>query len=255
MNKILFVFLLLFPLLNFAQTKHVVQRGETLDLIANRYGIASKLIRDANPLVDECYTGITLTIPQKPKPVVSSTPTRTKSRVPNERKVKKTTYAVRPNTRSNVAWGGYANYYQSTYNPYWNNNQMIWQTQHNQLQAAANAFQNQMMQQAQQSWNNYQVNYSNLWNSIPNIDYSTMPMPVLDGASTSIETGVGTSGSNAHSTRTPKTCGACGGKGWIPETKGVASFGLDKWCNECNKNVASNHYHATCPSCNGKGIW
>ena len=136
MNKILFVFLLLFPLLNFAQTKHVVQRGETLDLIANRYGIASKLIRDANPLVDECYTGITLTIPQKPKPVVSSTPTRTKSRVPNERKVKKTTYAVRPNTRSNVAWGGYANYYQSTYNPYWNNNQMIWQTQHNQLQAA-----------------------------------------------------------------------------------------------------------------------
>ena len=238
-----------------AQTKHIIQRGETLELIANRYGVTAKLIKDANPLVDEYYTGLTLSIPPKPKPVVSSTPTRTEGRVSDERKARKTTYVVRSNTHSTGVWGGSANSYLPTYNPYLNNSQVMWQLQHNQLQAAANAFNNQMMQQAQQSWNNYQVNYSNLWNSIPNIDYSAMPMPVLDGASTSIETGVGTSGSNAHSTRAPKTCGACGGKGWIPETKGVASFGLDKWCNECNKNVGSNHYHATCPSCNGKGVW
>lgn len=56
--------------------------------------------------------------------------------------------------------------------------------------------------------------------------------------------------------REPKKCGACNGRGWVPETKGVASLGQpDKWCNECNKTVPANHYHTTCPSCKGKGYW
>lgn len=56
--------------------------------------------------------------------------------------------------------------------------------------------------------------------------------------------------------RKPKLCGACNGRGWVPETKGVASFGQSgKWCDGCNKTVSANHYHATCPSCKGKGYW
>ena len=53
--------------------------------------------------------------------------------------------------------------------------------------------------------------------------------------------------------KTLKTCGLCNGKGWILETKGVASFGNEKWCDQCKKNVPANHYHATCPSCQGTG--
>lgn len=53
--------------------------------------------------------------------------------------------------------------------------------------------------------------------------------------------------------REKRTCGTCDGKGWIPETKGVASFGQTKWCNRCDKKVSSSHYHATCPSCKGNG--
>ena len=65
--------------------------------------------------------------------------------------------------------------------------------------------------------------------------------------------GVQTSGVN---TRTPKTCGLCGGKGWIVSTKGVPDFGTGNvWCKECNQSVPPNHYHETCPSCNGKGSW
>ena len=56
--------------------------------------------------------------------------------------------------------------------------------------------------------------------------------------------------------REKKTCGYCGGKGWVPETKGVPDFGApNKWCDECDKTVPPNHYHAKCPSCNGNGKW
>ena len=248
MNIIILVVCLIFiPSISFGQTKHVIQRGETLELIAKRYGISVSEIREKNPLVDECYTGLTLFIPPKPQPIVNITKTETR-RGNSEGQYVRKVRSVQTEPQQNFVQEGYV----PIYNPYWN----MWQSQYDQLQSASNTFYNQMMQQAQQSWNNYQVNYSNLWNSIPNIDYSAMPMPVLDGTSTSIETSVGISDSNTHSTRTPKTCGACDGKGWIPETKGVASFGLDdKWCSECNKQVAANHYHATCPSCKGKGVW
>ena len=57
-------------------------------------------------------------------------------------------------------------------------------------------------------------------------------------------------------TRSQKVCGTCDGKGWIPSTRGVASLGQsEKWCPECKKMVPANHYHETCPSCNGKGKW
>ena len=57
--------------------------------------------------------------------------------------------------------------------------------------------------------------------------------------------------------RSKKTCGLCGGKGWIPNNTRVASFGISepKWCAECNKTVPTTHYHETCPSCKGKGEW
>ena len=57
-------------------------------------------------------------------------------------------------------------------------------------------------------------------------------------------------------TREKRTCGACDGKGWISSTRGVTSLGQNnKWCSECNKRVPANHYHESCPSCNGKGKW
>lgn len=42
--------------------EHIVQRGETFSLIANRYGITEQMLRNANSHIDECYTGLTLQI-------------------------------------------------------------------------------------------------------------------------------------------------------------------------------------------------
>lgn len=64
-----------------------------------------------------------------------------------------------------------------------------------------------------------------------------------------------TNSSNEEYTRTKRTCGLCGGTGRIATTQGVTSFGNTKWCSECNKTVADNHHHETCPSCKGKGEW
>lgn len=42
--------------------EHLVQRGESFSLIANRYGITEQMLRNANSHIDECYTGLTLQI-------------------------------------------------------------------------------------------------------------------------------------------------------------------------------------------------
>ena len=57
--------------------------------------------------------------------------------------------------------------------------------------------------------------------------------------------------------RSTKTCGACDGKGWIPNNTSVSNYGSSKtkWCPDCNKTVPINHLHETCPSCQGKGEW
>lgn len=71
-------------------------------------------------------------------------------------------------------------------------------------------------------------------------------------------------GNNNNSTTTPstysrqpRTCGLCGGKGWVDTDEGVSDFGSNnkKWCDGCQKWVYMNHYHKSCPSCKGKGKW
>ncbi len=46
------------------QLSHVVQRGETFDLIARRYNITQKQLLDENPGIDQCFVGLTLRIPK-----------------------------------------------------------------------------------------------------------------------------------------------------------------------------------------------
>lgn len=65
------------------------------------------------------------------------------------------------------------------------------------------------------------------------------------------------SGSSSTPGRQMRTCGLCQGKGWVDTDEGVSDYGSTnkKWCSGCNKYVYLNHYHKSCPSCNGKGKW
>lgn len=51
------------------QTSHIVQRGETFELIAKRYNIALSELLDANPDEEGCYVGMQIVIPNTNKNV------------------------------------------------------------------------------------------------------------------------------------------------------------------------------------------
>lgn len=110
------------------------------------------------------------------------------------------------------------------------------------VQASIRAAQssNWVMQQQQMIMQQQQMMINNGWYSAPSNNQNTKS---------------NISEVRSSKTRTKKTCELCDGKGWIPETKGVSSYGQTKWCRSCDKKVESNHYHATCPSCKGEGRW
>lgn len=62
MKKLLFLLIAIAAWTNI-HAQHVVQRGETFELIARRYNITVQQLMEANPDVDECYVGYTLNVP------------------------------------------------------------------------------------------------------------------------------------------------------------------------------------------------
>ena len=60
---------LLYADIVWSQTYHVVQRGETFELIAKRYNIELSELMEANPNEEACYVGIKLNIPNTGKAV------------------------------------------------------------------------------------------------------------------------------------------------------------------------------------------
>lgn len=66
------VFLIFISLDLKSQTTYIIQRGETIELIASRYGISVKCLKEANSLLNEYYTGLTINIPPRPVSVTDN---------------------------------------------------------------------------------------------------------------------------------------------------------------------------------------
>lgn len=76
MRYFFLTFLLAIGLQVRAQSVHVVQRGETAERIAKKYGLTEDLLRSANPQLKVFYVGAKVNIPEKPKKnIVQSKPT------------------------------------------------------------------------------------------------------------------------------------------------------------------------------------
>lgn len=61
---------------------HVIQRGETIELLAERYGVSTTRLAELNPDFDEFFTGMSILIPNVPKTetvAVTSSSSHTKS--------------------------------------------------------------------------------------------------------------------------------------------------------------------------------
>lgn len=54
-----------------AQSKHVIQRGETIESLAKEYGVTPSDIQNLNPLVSIYCTGMEIVLPPKPQPVAA----------------------------------------------------------------------------------------------------------------------------------------------------------------------------------------
>ena len=50
---------------------HIVQRGETFEIVARRYGMTVDELKQANPWIGGCYTGLKLDIPDGKKKKMS----------------------------------------------------------------------------------------------------------------------------------------------------------------------------------------
>ena len=75
MKKLLFVMLMCFISITlYAQTKvHTVQRGETVAIVAKKYGVSDDDLKKANPNINNYfYVGMTLTIPANRSTLVQS---------------------------------------------------------------------------------------------------------------------------------------------------------------------------------------
>lgn len=315
--------------------EHVVQRGETFALVAERYGITEQMLRKSNDHVDVCYVGLTLQI--NPSDIEAARKYR--AQMESERRERE------QHARYEQAWSlmdagkykeaqkifdkiigdaptGLAYYNRGVcyYNrEKWNDAARDFgfaikasdsseelKEQGRELRDAAQKNQEIKEQRRAQMWSDifglglgvasvtmnayaaanyspqpYFGNYSAPVYSDPCVQASIgvaqssnvvmqanqaiigQYQTAIDNGwywtptSTSTSTTTTYGGGSPHSSsgRQKKECGACGGKGWIPETKGVVSFGNDKWCDECKKTVPSNHYHAECPSCKGAGEW
>lgn len=75
----IFAFALLGTLATAAQTRqtHTVQRGESLESIAAKYGVSTQAIRDANPQMTAIFVGYKIIIPEAAPARATDTPART----------------------------------------------------------------------------------------------------------------------------------------------------------------------------------
>lgn len=354
-RSVIIVFVAVMSLMASSQEmiEHLVQRGETFALVAERYGITEQMLRNSNDHLDECYTGITLLI--NPADIETAREQRAKMEAERRereqyaryeqawslmdakkykdaqkifdkiiaeaptglayynrgvcyynrekwndaardfgfvdesgdcsdelkekgRKLRKSALKNQEKKEERRAqmWAGifgvglgaasaamnaYATsstpYYAPTansdylLNPYYaatqvpaqqsysgNYNAQVYSDPCVQASIAVANSSNVVMQANQTIMQQNQMAIDNGWYFTPT------PTSTYDGDATY---------SSSSSGRQKEECRLCDGNGWIPETKGVPSFGNNKWCAECKKTVPANHYHTSCPSCNGEG--
>lgn len=99
----------------------------------------------------------------------------------------------------------------------------------------------QFLQAQTASMNN---SYNTQWDSSSSYNY--------DSGSSSSSTS--SSSSSTITSRSPRSCGLCGGKGTIVDT--VPTFGIieKEYCSTCGETVYNGHYHKTCKVCHGTGF-
>lgn len=266
------------------QTKHEVQRGETFASIASQYGISEKMLKQMNPLCDNCYVGLTLLIQQdrtstiKDKPVENNEARMFMSPEHEEaillaaggeykEAVKKYTQLLEKESR--------ADFYMSRGICQFERHK--WKKAISDLEVSLNMEglsedsrkeAEMYLKKAKKERRIQLENRANLWSGIAAMALVTTATviqasntnnnPQTSQASTVSKTNDDFS-DNTNEEKTVNTikekseCPICHGAGKIVEY--ASNFGIsdEKYCEECGKMVIAGHYHKTCSYCSGKG--
>lgn len=318
--------------------EHVVQRGETFELIAERYGITEQMLRDANSHVSQCYTGITLQI----DPADIEAAKEYRKQMEAERRMREQ-HVLYEQAGQLMDAGKYKDAQKifdgiisdaPTSLAYYNRgicyfNREKWNDAASDFRSAIYsddcseelkekgqelrnvALKNQEIKDQQRAamWSDlvglglsvastamnvsaaksysntttgmnglldpslaasqvqaqWQAEYEQMRRMNPSLTYEQFlqirsnaydygsDVGSTSASQPSSDFGT-TSSSSSGRSRQPRECGACGGTGKVIDYPG-SSFGLNKWCDECGKEVPANHAHVDCPSCKGKGYW
>jgi hypothetical protein len=205
----------------FAQRNHIIQRGETFELIAKRYGISVGELKAANP-DDECFTGMKIIIPEKKivhrieKPRHTDTAKKTKRRRSNSS-------TTTSSGTTSMGWN---------YNPFG-------------------------MMSFGPILTPFDPGYFQFDFAFPTYDYKFdfSNTPIYNDEPTSVNTNPyiieKQKSDNTHNSG--HKCRLCDGTGKKISEPYLGNTNSTKWCSDCQKTVYVAHSHIRCDLCGGDG--
>ncbi len=251
--KKLLCFLLLLPISFVCMAQevevrvHEVQRGESIEYVAARYGVTVEELNSYNLFLDKYfYVGQKLNVPIKVKPKVESSYLENYS------------YNEKPKKKKRWTWGGWGRTSFNTYTPVMpmyggfvppslNPGYAMMQAQQ-QMSLAQQLLQERwrIEQQSQQFFQNQ----NNAWQTMPaGGAWNTTPVMVETPAFVPSTT---TGGGSATSS-TGHQCRVCGGTGQVVDNTYLGNASLTKWCDICHAEKYVAHRHKKCQTCGGNG--
>lgn len=259
-----------------------VKRGDTMESIAEKYGITVETLRLFNPYMD-CYVGVDLEVPfygsavEAEETIAASENSALqegnfyfdrkdykKAIECYDRTIKSGTAPLQAYYKRGLAWYNREKYRQAiddmahvvsndAYNRY--PDASVYHSKATELQAQRDEANSQawgelfgmVLSTAAVVTTNISANKNKVKTTSASAQsYESDESSYDDDPSENIST-------SKSSSKKKSKCGTCGGRGYI--VKYTAGYGLSdkKYCSECGKTVPHTHYHETCHQCNGTG--
>lgn len=260
--------------------KHEVQRGETLESIAEQYGVTQDDIKNINPYTS-CYTGMVLAIPvtqhrqeieDNAKIVLNSDYYNGQLYLDRHDYKKSIEYYSKIIKQGDAALVAYYNRGVA-----WYNNGKLRQAMDDfsyviknddlgrfpdaqSLYNHAHSIQAQRDAEKAQMWGDL---IGTLATTAATVYVAAEQNKKQSKSASKSSTNRSSTGyseeteeepSDVPSSKKSERCGTCSGKGYLVEY--TASYGIVEYeyCDECGKKMQTTHWHKKCSQCDGKGV-
>lgn len=263
---------------------YTVKRGDSMESIAEKYGITAEVLRLFNPYMD-CYVGVELEVPfygsasEAEESIAASENSALqegnfyfdrkdykKAIECYNRTIKNGTAPIQAYYKRGLAWYNREKYRQAIDDMGY----VVSNDASNRYPDASDYYSKAKELQAQRDEANSQAwgelfgmvlstaavvttNISANKNKARSSSESTQGYESNDSSDDYDSSDDISTGTSKSTSKKKSKCGTCSGRGYTVEY--TAGYGLSdkKYCSECGKTVPITHYHKTCHQCNGTG--